>query len=208
MIVTLITSSDKMKSEIPVIISLFKNGLPVLHVRKPKFSTRKMKEYLDSIPEEFHSRIIIHSHHSLVFKYKLKGIHFTRTHLKKKYQSRFKMVWYRLRRPGLFITRSFHHLESMKNNHIKYSYVFLNPFFSKTEFQKLHFDIGKDFLNRQIKEYSIPVYASGNINNENISLLNQYFLYGAGLSKIILEAENPVLKYLEICHQLKSESKG
>jgi thiamine-phosphate pyrophosphorylase len=208
MTVTVITSSDKMKSEIPVIISLFKNGLPVLHLRKPKFSTRKMKEYLDSIPEEFHSRIIIHSHHKLTFKYKLKGIHFTRTHLKKKYQSRIKMVWYRLRKPGLFITRSFHHLESMKNNHIKYSYVFLNPFFSKTENQKLHFDIGKDFLNKQMAEYTIPVYASGNINNENVLLLKNFSLSGAGLSKVILDAENPVSKYLEICKILESKTKG
>lgn len=209
MIVTLISSSDKFTSEIPVVISLFKAGLPVLHLRKPKFSTRKMKEYLDAIPAEFHPRIVIHSHHRLVFIYKLKGIHFTRTHLKKKNKSFIKMLWYRLRRPGITITRSFHHLESMQTNRVKYSYVFLNPFFSKTEPLKTHFDISKEYLRKTISGYSFPVYASGNITNENLLQLKEFPLSGVGLSNVILkDPKTAVVTYLSICEQLESKSNG
>lgn len=206
---TVITTSDKFTSEIPVVISLFKAGLPVLHLRKSKFSTKKLKEYIEAIPQEYHSRIIIHSHHHLALKYKLKGIHFTRTHLKKKMKCRAKMIWYKLRKPGIYITRSFHHLEGLQMNKIKYSYVILNPFFSKTEPLKTHFDISVDFLRKTISAYPIPVYASGNINSENIHLLSNFELKGVALSKIILnDRDKAVEEYLRICKVLNSESKG
>lgn len=186
MIVGVITSSDKFTSEIPIVIALFKEGLPVLHLRKTKFSTKKLKEYIESIPKEYHSRIIIHSHHHLAFKYKLKGIHFTRTHLKRKMKCMAKMLLYRIRKPGIFITRSFHHLEGLQTNRVKYSYVFLNPFFSKTEPEKNHFDISAEFLKKTILNYPMPVYASGNINEENLHLLGNYGLSGVALSRILL----------------------
>jgi len=209
MIVSVITSSDKFTSEIPVVISLFKAGLPVLHLRKSKFSTKKLKEYIDAIPTQFHSRIIIHSHHHLALKYKLKGIHFTRTHLKKKMKCRTKMLWYRIRRPGISITRSFHHLEGLQLNKIKYSYVFLNPFFSKTEPLKNHFDISVEYLKTTIHNYKVPVYASGNITEENIHLLLKYDLKGVALSRVVLnKTENAVEEYLKICRILDSKSEG
>lgn len=209
MIVSVITSSDKFTSEIPVVVSLFKSGLPVLHLRKSKFGTKKLKEYIEAIPKEFHSRIIIHSHHHLALKYKLKGIHFTRTHLKKKMKCRAKMVWYRLRRPGIYITRSFHHLEGIQTNKIKYSYVLLNPFFSKTEPLKTHFDISAEYLRKMISEYKIPVYASGNITSENIHLLAKFELKGVALSRIVLNnADTAVPEFLKISKILNSESES
>jgi len=207
MIVSVITSSDKSQSEVPIVISLFKAGLPVLHLRKTKFSTKKLKEYIEMIPKEYHSRIIIHSHHKLALKYKLKGIHFTRTHIKQKNKCRLKRLWYRLRRPGITITRSFHHLESLESNRIRYSYVFLNPFFSKTEPHKNHFDISIEFLNKMMKNYRCPVYASGNINTNNLSELKKYALSGVAVSKIIWEnPKEAVQKYQELTDLLGSET--
>lgn len=209
MIVTVITSPDKFTSEIPVVISLFKAGLPVLHLRKSKYNTKKLKDYIEAIPKEYHPRIIIHSHHALALKYKLKGIHFTSTHLKKKLKCKGKMLWYRLRRPSISITRSFHHLEGLRLNNLKYSYVLLNPFFSKTEPLKTHFDLSAEYLRKTISNYNIPVYASGNITDENIHLISQFDLSGVVLSRIILNhGEKAAEKYLRICHLLKSEPKG
>jgi thiamine-phosphate pyrophosphorylase len=209
MTISVITSPDKFTSEIPIVIALFKEGLVTLHLRKTKFSTKKLREYIDSIPKEFHSRIIIHSHHHLALKYKLKGIHLTRTHLKKKMKCMMKILWYRIRKPGIFITRSFHHLEGMQTNRVKYSYVFLNPFFSKTEPNKNHFDISSEYLKKSITNYFVPVFASGNINAENLHLLRNYGLSGVALSRIILsDPEKSVEDYRRICELLESKSKS
>lgn len=207
MIVAVITSSDKFTSEIPTVISLFKAGLQILHLRKTKYSTKKLKEYIESIPKEYHSRIIIHSHHHLALKYKLKGIHFTRTHLKNKYKCMLKMIWYRLRQPGIHITRSFHHLEGLYASKVRYSFVYLNPFFSKTEPKKNHFDISTDYLQKLIQDYKCPVFASGNITDENVNDLKKYSLPGAAISKIIWkDPAKAVEKYQEICRILDLKS--
>lgn len=201
--VSVTTTSDKSSSEIPTLIKLFKAGLPTLHLRKSKFTSKKLKEYLDFIPKEYHNRIIIHSHHHLIFSYNLKGIHFTRIHLKKKFKSYLKMKWYKLRKRNLVITRSFHHLESLSSNKIKYSYVFLNPFFSKTEPKKNHFDITPAYMTKILAEYHTPIHASGNIIPENVGLLKDYNLHGVSLSKIIWDNPGSAVEiYESICKDL------
>jgi thiamine-phosphate pyrophosphorylase len=77
-----ITQSQKSDTEILAIIQMFEAGLETLHVRKNRFSTKELDDYIKEIPAHFHNRIIIHSHHKLALKYDLKGFHFTSTHLK------------------------------------------------------------------------------------------------------------------------------
>ena len=81
-----ITQSQKSDNEIAAIIQMFEAGLETLHVRKNRFSTKELEEYIKEIPAHFHNRIIIHSHHRLALKYDLKGFHFTTTHLDKKFK--------------------------------------------------------------------------------------------------------------------------
>lgn len=79
-----ITSSKEVPDETSLITKMFECGLTNLHLRKPKFSTNQMSDYIKEIPEHFHKYIVIHSHHQLALKYNLKGIHLTSTHLSKK----------------------------------------------------------------------------------------------------------------------------
>ena len=84
----IMTSPDKFRSELVIIIKLFEHGLKTLHLKKPKFSRKKYKSYLDQIPKEYHRFIVIHQHFSLVYKYQLKGTHVSKKkainkHLKK-----------------------------------------------------------------------------------------------------------------------------
>ena len=64
-----ITQSQKSETEIAAIIQMFESGLSTLHIRKNRFSTKELEEYIKEIPEHFHNRIIIHSHHRLALKY-------------------------------------------------------------------------------------------------------------------------------------------
>ena len=43
--IIVISSKDKSKSEIPQVIKLFIAGLEVFHLRKPKFSLKRMEDY-------------------------------------------------------------------------------------------------------------------------------------------------------------------
>lgn len=183
--IVVITSPDKSQSEIPAVIELFHEGLMTLHVRKPKFSTSKLREYIEAIPEQYHNRVIIHSHHRLALRYNLKGIHLTKHHRKNAARLFFKLAWYRLRKPSMVITRSFHQIETLSTNRTKFSYAFINPYFSKIDPLKNSFDVNKKYLADSISKSRCPVYASGNINEENFRELKGMNLKGLAISKMI-----------------------
>lgn len=183
--VTIISTPNKFNSEIPLVVKLFQAGLMTFHLRKNNFSTKKLSEYLEAIPSQYHNRIVIHSHHKLALKYQLKGIHITKHHRRNKLKNWTKLIWLRLRRPKLSVTRSFHQLETLLENKKKYKYVFINPYFSKIDMSKNSFDVNKNYLKTVIAKSACPVYASGNITDENYPLLQDMGLAGFSLSKSI-----------------------
>lgn len=125
-----ISSSNKTEDkEIEQVTQLFEMGLPTLHLRKPKFSTREMSDYIKKIPPHFHNRIVIHSHHNLAFRFKLKGVHLTRIHKKRKLRLWFMLHRIKLTESNLIVTTSFRKLGQVYDEPKQYKYVFLSPIF-------------------------------------------------------------------------------
>src|SRR4051812_42975580 len=104
--IILISPSKTIEDEPRIATELFEHGLETLHLRKPSMRTKEMRAYLDAIPAHFHHRIIIHSHHNLVRKYALRGIHLTHEHHKKKIRLWFRLKFLKLRNPNLLVTTS------------------------------------------------------------------------------------------------------
>src|SRR5665213_2665373 len=100
----LISPSDKNDSEIPFLIKMFENGLPTYHVRKVKYSTRKLRDYLLEVPEKYRNRLVIHSHHELALKFGLKGVYISRSHKKRKKRTWLRMLWFRIRKINLEVS--------------------------------------------------------------------------------------------------------
>lgn len=90
-----ITPTKDFTDETSLVTKMFESGLKTLHLRKPSYSTNQMKQYIKEIPEHFHDRIVIHSHHDLALKFTLKGIHLGRIHLSKKWK--YWLVRFRLK---------------------------------------------------------------------------------------------------------------
>lgn len=188
--VAVMTTNEKFQSELSDVIQLFQSGLMTLHLRKSKFNTKKLQEYIESIPKIYHNRIVIHSHHRLALKYNLKGIHISKDHRKRSVKLFLKLFYYRMRKPGIVITRTFHSVDSLQQNRMRYSYVFLNPVFSKINPEKNSFDVNEEHFCKLIKNNRNPVFASGNITEENVKMLLRYPFKGMILSKLIWKSEN------------------
>lgn len=73
----LITNPQPVPNETEIINALFNEGLDVLHVRKPDFNKAQLSQFISKIDEQFHARIMIHSHYELLDSFRIKGIHFT-----------------------------------------------------------------------------------------------------------------------------------
>src|SRR5690349_18729349 len=125
------SSSSTIENEPQLVTRLFEAGLLSFHLTKSKISTRKMKEFIKQIPEHFHDRIVIHSHHNLMFNFNLKGIHLTSKHKSKKWRTLITIRLIQLKKPSLQITTSFKTLGELyeKKHEYKYDYVFLSPVF-------------------------------------------------------------------------------
>ena len=132
-----------------ILETLFQEGMERLHLRKPQGSKQELRSLLDSIPVEFHSRIVLHDHFELTSEYRLAGIHLN---------SRNHAI------PEGFrgsISRSCHSLQEIKANQ-QLDYVFLSPVFES---------ISKEGYGSGFSLQTLQDAASLNIINEKVIAL-------------------------------------
>ena len=198
----IISLSELLPDEQTLLTELFNNGLQLFHLRKPDFSEEQIEQYIQQIPRNFHSRIVIHSHYGLALKYNLKGIHLTE---KTRNNSSIGLILKKLKDKS--ISASFHNLQDLQSHRRKYDYVFLSPLFdsiSKKNYQS-NFDLKdvEDILNflQKRKKYIPQVIALGGINVNNFYQIKQAGFAGAAVLGAIWESKDPVQAF----HKLKSE---
>lgn len=63
----------KLYKEVNVIIGMFEKGLTHFHLRKPDLNIDEFRALIVEIPEQYHSKIIIHSHFELISEFKVMG---------------------------------------------------------------------------------------------------------------------------------------
>ena len=91
-----VSPSGQNDAELPHLFKMLERGLQTYHISKPKFSTRELRDFISQIPEKYHNRLVIHSHHELVMKFNLKGIHLSGIHKKRKFSSWLRRRWWKL----------------------------------------------------------------------------------------------------------------
>lgn len=185
-------------------ISLFKSGLTTLHVRKPKFSTKELEEYILAIPENYRDRLILHSHHELTSIHDLKGIHFGRSHRKKGLKGTWSKFKYSLLKGRKVYTKSCHSIGSMSKENGFYDYVFLSPVFdsiSKDNY-KSHFSATE--IVAGLKNTKQKVYALGGVELSNVETTYRMGFDGVALLGSIWEVEeSPVVAFQQIRERIK-----
>lgn len=191
-----ITSSKKDDDEVLAIIKMFEAGLSLLHVRKPRFSTKELSDYLKSIPDHFHDRIVIHSHHRLAGKFNLHGIHYTNTHLKKK----FRMWWTTklavMRNPRLIKTVSYKRISDVYlRDKVNASYCFIGTMFHNIT-GSLYSGFYPEAVFAANQKSGKKLVARGGINEKSVELAHQLGFYGVALYGHLWKSTEPFNKYL------------
>ena len=179
------SSSDKFISEVYIINILFKNGLKTLHLKKPKFSKNKLKNYISKIDKKYHNRIIIHNHYSLSLKFNLKGIHISKLLLAKKIKYKLITNFYKLLDRNFIFTRTFTKKDDLSKISPIFSYVFLAPIYTKTENKEKDYNFEKSYLKNILHDSSIDIYARGRINIADFKDLKSFNFKGISLLKTI-----------------------
>lgn len=203
--ITVITSSKKNDEEPEIITKFFEAGLTTLHLRKPRYSTKQLIRYIDQIPAHFHDRIIIHQHHDLIFKYNLKGIHFTNVHLQRKFQKWWFLRKLRLSGKKIISSRSYHKLsEAYNTEEIKFNYYLLGTVFNNltNTFYSGFYEHG---IIAALKNSGKDFIARGGINESTIEKAWQLGFKGVALNSYLWKDDNPFGKFVEVLDFCKAK---
>jgi thiamine-phosphate pyrophosphorylase len=193
----IISPSKKQENELAFLLNMFEQGLPTYHVRKKTFSTRQLKNYLEEIPEKYHNRIVIHTHHELALKYNLKGIYLSRSHKKRKIRTWFWIKWFKLRKPRLEISTTFRSIESLFDYFPIYTHIFLSPVFDSLSG---NFQSAFSYYNLKpaLKNTPYKVTARGGVAADKIKEALDLGFDGAAFYTSIWKAANPVQEFQKV----------
>jgi thiamine-phosphate pyrophosphorylase len=206
--IVLLSKTRYDEKEMELVTRLFENGLETYHLRKPRLSTRDMRKVLDAIPKHFHSRIIIHSHHQLARQYNLKGVHYTRTHLRKSFKNWWRKITLGLSKSDIIRTSSFTKLSSLYDeSEIEFDYVFLSPVFDSLT-GKFQSGFYEDGIRAAINKSGRNIVARGGVDYRRLEKIKEMGFYGMALGSCIWDSKEPLEEYLRIvarCRELNIE---
>lgn len=171
--IIVVSSETFLAHEVAAVNALFQAGLQTFHLRKPHSSINEMRFFLQAISTEFHNRIVLHDHFSLLKEFALKGIHIN---MRNSIENAPNLE------PLQHVSKSCHSLEEL--NHVaQYNYVFLSPIFDSISKQ----GYTKSFSHEELLHAKCTgiinekVIALGGITPENMPQIANYGFGGVAI---------------------------
>lgn len=192
-----ITNPIPTTNEIKTIHSLFENGLELLHVRKPSFSTVEMKGFLLEIKSDYRQQLVLHSHHQLAPAFGINRIHFTeKTRIETTKESL--KNW---KEKGFTLSTSIHQMADFEELSDDFDYAFFGPVFesiSKPDYVS-NLDFKKELQQR--KNNKTTLIALGGITFDKIKKTLEYGFNDVALLGTIWNSNNPIENF-KLCQQI------
>ncbi|MDX5420520.1 MAG: thiamine phosphate synthase [Hymenobacteraceae bacterium] len=183
-----ITAPENLPNETELICGLIEQGLETLHVRKPGFSEEELRAYVEQLPEVYHNRLVLHSHHQLKREFNLKGLHFPavlRSLISSAEAHRYTC------------STSCHSLEDLQQASSLFDYAFLSPVFDSISKKGYKSAFAEDDLKSALQQTTLPVVALGGINCGNIHKTKALGFDGAAVLGAVWDAKDPVKAFVE-----------
>ena len=183
--IILISPPSEKDGEIDLLCQFFDAGLSRFHLRKPNFSAEDLKRYLNQIPAEHLSKIVVHRCPEVLADFEVGGYHF------------------RSNEPAQVMkgtsSKSLHKLGELTGLKESMDYVFLGPIFRsvskrgygpKISLNEIFSLFSSGRLNRLNK---IPkVYALGGIRKKKILRLSEVGFSGVALLGSVWGSRDPL----------------
>lgn len=184
---------------------MFEEGLKAYHIKKSGFEKHEMEEYIKAIPTEYHKYIILHSNHKLRKTFKLGGLHLSRTHRRKKYNSWWKLFKLRKLSGGLKFTRTFSKLSALADSKKKFDYVFLGPVYDSISKLGHSGNFGNRSMKKFIASSKSPVYAIGGITPDRLEECKEVGFEGVAILGYIWNNDSlsPIEAFREVKKTLR-----
>ena len=198
-----ITPSKNIDNEHYLLGKMLDMGLPALHVRKPKLSKENLKSYLSEFTTAQQKKIIIHTHHNLMWQIGLKGIHVSKRHRRRKFWFAVSKMKLRLRRGNFMIGNACKSLSSLDETYSQFDYVMISPVFTNPHGHRPSFNPAT--LKRMIPVYPGKVIARGGATIESIQKAKDIGFAGIAFQRFLWDNPDPLgnfKKILDKFHEL------
>ena len=178
-----LSNPTEIENEFGQVNTLFERGLTHFHLRKPDFSKQEVEEYLKNIEPIYLKRVVLHSHHELIKKYNLKGIHLRSTDLQVLSKDALQTLAKDLQKRGFTASASLHSFEEIESLPCRLDYAFLSPIFQSISKQDYPSAFSKEDLVNffQQRKSTTPIVALGGVKEENLATLQQIGFAGIAL---------------------------
>lgn len=190
----LITSPEDFADEHILIERMFEQGLSKLHVRKPGRSKRDLDYWLLGLGLDYRKRCVLHSDFNTAIDLEVGGVH-TKPLLPNDPILN--------RKPANFsFSTSCHSFNEVNDLPSYLDYAFLSPIndsISKIGY-KAAFSVGeiKSFLFTFAQNNSLPIYALGGVDKDNLEDLEQMGFSGAALLGGIWNYADPLQAWIDV----------
>jgi thiamine-phosphate pyrophosphorylase len=198
-----ITPSKNADNEYGIVSHMLNNGLPTLHVRKPGFSKEELVNYIEHFTEEQQNKMVLHSHHSILLDYDLKGIHMSRRHRRKQFQSWLTQTKIEMRmNRKISISSSSKSLSSMADNYKTYEYVMLTPVFTDPQGHRPSFS--PLLLQQVLRSFPDKIVARGGADAESIEKARDLGFSGVAFHNFFWSHEEPIKEFGKVMERFNS----
>lgn len=187
-----ITNPSAIANEISNIDSLFKEGLSLLHVRKPNFSVIEMAQFIHQIKPEYWDRLVVHHHHDLAKDFGINRIHFSEKNRENSFS---------IRSNQKIFSTSTHSIEDFNALENDFEYAFLSPVFTSISKEDYHPKTNLFKALQSRTNHNTKVIALGGIDSKNIQKALENGFDDVALLGSIWTNENPI-KQFKLCQQI------
>lgn len=189
--IIVLTSERALPNEAEQINQLFKEGLEILHLRKPTFTIDGYRSLLDQIDTKYHNRIMTHQFPELTQEYDLRGIHL-QEQARIDLEDALEVTIQVYKNKGFSVTSSFHSKEDIKACKAAFEYVLLSPVFgsiSKAGYEGKGFDV---------TDMDHNIIGMGGINENTLQKTYDLGFKGVGILGGVWNSEDPIKSFIQI----------
>lgn len=196
------------------LLGLFERGLKYYHLRKPTSTYEEVKAFVESIPKEYHERIVVHYYLGCVTNFGLMGLHYNSKNLDQAVHfhegiQEVSKLQHGLKKDNTRLNASYsaHSYQEVLSVQETFTYQFLSPVFdsiSKVGYTaSFQLDEMKTFLTTH---HNLDIVALGGVKAERLPLLQEMGFWGAAVlgeiwNKQLSPAER-IQKFDVLCQQL------
>lgn len=176
--IIIITKPDFFAGETDIVNALFAQGMPRLHLRKPKATQQQMAEWIEQIAEPFRHLIVVHDHHILARHFALGGIH-----LNNRNPDTPEWVEEVRSQRSFTLSRSCHTIAELEQNSTHCDYMFLSPIFDSISKEGYGAAFARATLSEAVGQGLITdrVYALGGIAFHRLQEVHDLGFSGAAI---------------------------